>query len=203
MSGLDRQARGAWQDIFKRTSDMTRPDKATPSPRPNPLRQLKSRPASRTAAGRDPDRARIERALRDTFGMHRLREGQETVIRRVLAGAPTIAIMPTGAGKSLCYQLPAVLIDGMTLVVSPLIALMKDQCDKLAAIGVPAVKLNSAVGAAELQEAEAAIVEGRAKIVFTTPERLVDADFMRLLGTQAVGLVVVTRRIASRSGATT
>ena len=172
---------------------MTRTDKASPSlsPTTTPTRRARTRPASACVAARDPDHDRIQRALRTTFGMRRLREGQETVIRRILDGEPTIAIMPTGAGKSLCYQLPAVLIDGTTLVVSPLIALMKDQCDKLAAIGVPAVQLNSAVPAAELQEAEAAIAEGRAKIVFTTPERLADADFVRRLGTHPIGLVVV------------
>src|SRR3954462_10493219 len=115
-------------------ADMTRQDKTSPAP--SPTRQPRTSTSSRTTSARDPERARILRALRDTFGMQRLREGQETVIRRVLAGEPTLAIMPTGAGKSLCYQLPAVLTEGTTLVVSPLIALMKDQCDKLAELGI-------------------------------------------------------------------
>ena len=96
-----------------------------------------------------------------------------------MAGKPTLAIMPTGAGKSLCYQLPAVLLPGATLVVSPLIALMKDQCDKLRELGVAAVQLNSSIGADESAAAEAAIEDGQAKIVFTTPERLADPGSSR------------------------
>ena len=149
----------------------------------------KKRPAS--AGGRSIDRVAIQRALRKTFGIKHLREGQEAVIEHVLAGRPTLAIMPTGAGKSLCYQLPATLLPGTTLVVSPLIALMKDQCDKLAEIGVSAVQLNSSLSAAELAAADAAIAEGRAKIVFTTPERLADSDFIEALSAHPVSLLVV------------
>ena len=136
-------------------------------------------------------RARVRRVLRGTFGIARLRAGQETVIHRVLAGLPTVAIMPTGAGKSLCYQLPALLLPGLTLVVSPLIALMKDQCDKLAGLGVAAVQLNSSRGAGELQAAEESIASGRARLVFTTPERLADRDFIALLATRTVSLLAV------------
>jgi ATP-dependent DNA helicase RecQ len=100
-------------------------------------------------------------------------------------------VMPTGAGKSLCYQLPALLLPGTTLVVSPLIALMKDQCDKLRELGIAAVQLNSAVGADEVDAAEKAIAAGQAKIVFTTPERLADAAFLDLVASHPVSLVVV------------
>src|SRR5215212_215547 len=137
------------------------------------------RPAS--TAGRSIDRAAIQRALHKTFGIKHLREGQDAVIAHVLAGRPTLAIMPTGAGKSLCYQLPATLLPGTTLVVSPLIALMKDQCDKLRELGVAAVQLNSAVGAEEIAAAEQAIAAGEAKIVFTTPERLAERSFVDLV----------------------
>src|SRR4051794_18405318 len=89
--------------------------------------------------------AAVRRSLRETFGIRQLREGQQEVIGRVLAGQDTLAIMPTGAGKSLCYQLPALHLEGTTLVVSPLIALMKDQAQKLADAGVVAEQLNSAV----------------------------------------------------------
>ena len=87
------------------------------------------RVAGKPAANHD----QVERALRRVFGLRRLRAGQREVIARVLEGRPTLAVMPTGAGKSLCYQLPAVLLEGRTVVVSPLIALMKDQCEKLCA----------------------------------------------------------------------
>ncbi len=134
---------------------------------------------------------RLAPLLRDTFGIERLREGQADVIRRVMGGQDTLAIMPTGAGKSLCYQLPALLLPGRTLVVSPLIALMKDQCDKLRALGIAAVQFNSALDAGERQAAEAALDDGSARIVFTTPERLADAEFRGRLATTPTSLVVV------------
>src|SRR6185295_3086731 len=86
---------------------------------------------------------------------------------------------------------PALLLPGPTLVVAPLIALMKDQCDKLGEMGVAAVQLNSARGAADTAAAEAAIADGTAKIVFTTPERLADAGFLALLGRHPPRLLVV------------
>lgn len=79
--------------------------------------------------------------------------------------------MPTGAGKSLCYQLPAVLLEGQTVVISPLIALMKNQCDRLRALGIRAVQVNSSLGAEELAQSEADIDAGSVRIVLTTPER--------------------------------
>ena len=136
-------------------------------------------------------RARLTRLLRQTFGLKRLREGQDAAIASVMSGKPTLAVMPTGAGKSLCYQLPALLLPGTTLVVSPLIALMKDQCDKLRELGVAALQLNSAVDADEISAAEAAIAGGTAKIVFTTPERLADDEFVALLARHPVSLLVV------------
>ena len=113
------------------------------------------------------------------------------MIDSVLAGRDTLAIMPSGAGKSLCYQLPALLLPGTTLVVSPLIALMKDQCDKLRELGIAAVQLNSALGADEISAAERAIADGEAKIVFTTPERLADAGFVDLVAQHPVSLLVI------------
>jgi len=136
-------------------------------------------------------RTRLSRLLRGTFGLTHLREGQAAVIDHVMAGEPTLAVMPTGAGKSLCYQLPALLLPGTTLVVSPLIALMKDQCDKLRELGVAAVQLNSARSADEIDAAEKAIAAGEAKIVFTTPERLADAAFPAFVAQHPVSLVVV------------
>ena len=136
-------------------------------------------------------RARLDRVMRRTFGLHELREGQERVIRQVMQGTDTLAIMRSGAGKSLCYQLPALLLPGRTLVISPLIALMKDQCDKLRERGVAAFQLNSALGADETEQAYAAMREGRDRILFTTPERLADAAFRSALLGQATSLLVV------------
>ena len=134
---------------------------------------------------------RARTLLRDTFGIARLREGQADVIGRVMDGHDTLAIMPTGAGKSLCYQLPALLLPGRTLVISPLIALMKDQCDKLRALGIAAAQFNSALTADERQAADAALDDGSARIVFVTPERLADRDFRHRLARTPTSLVVV------------
>jgi ATP-dependent DNA helicase RecQ len=136
-------------------------------------------------------RAPLRRILKKTFGLSRLRDGQTAVIERVMDGRHTVAIMPTGAGKSLCYQLPALLLPGRTLVVSPLIALMKDQCDKLREMGIAALQVNSALGADESTRSESAIADGSARIVFVTPERLADAAFLGALGTHPTSLLVV------------
>ncbi|MDO9404746.1 MAG: ATP-dependent DNA helicase RecQ [Polaromonas sp.] len=133
----------------------------------------------------------IQSTLQKTFGLSQLREGQDSVIRRVLAGQSTLAVMPTGAGKSLCYQLPAVLMPGRTLVVSPLIALMKDQCESLQARGIAAVQLNSALDTATIQQAESAIADGSARIVLTTPERLADPAFLALMQGHPTSLLVI------------
>src|SRR5688572_19051995 len=90
--------------------------------------------------------------LRTTFGFAAYREGQQAVVDRLLAGRSALAIFPTGGGKSLCYQLPALLLDGLTLVVSPLIALMKDQLDFLAKRGVPAARLDSSLSVADIRK---------------------------------------------------
>jgi ATP-dependent DNA helicase RecQ len=135
---------------------------------------------------------RIAQTLRSVFGLKALRPGQREVIERVLTGRSTLAVMPTGAGKSLCYQLPAcLLMEGRTLVVSPLIALMKDQCDRLNALGVPAVRLHSGLDADTIAQAEAALAEGSARIAFVTPERLADVQAAPLLSAHPTALLVV------------
>ena len=136
--------------------------------------------------------AALRRALRDTFGFERLRPGQEEAIRRVLAGRSVFAVMPTGAGKSLCYQLPALASARVTLVISPLIALMQDQCDKLSALGIEAAVFNSALDAADAQQSQSALAEGRARLAFTTPERLASDEQLRAaLTARGVALFVV------------
>src|SRR5881275_472483 len=96
---------------------------------------------------------KVQRSLRGVFGLDKLRPLQRTVIDKVLGGSDVLAIMPTGAGKSLCYQLPGLHLDGMTVVISPLISLMKDQADKLEEIGVDSANLNSGVPESEQKEA--------------------------------------------------
>jgi superfamily II DNA helicase RecQ len=129
--------------------------------------------------------------MRGTFGLSEFRPGQEEVIRSIVEGRDTIAVMPTGAGKSLCYQLPALHLPGTTVVVSPLIALMKDQCDKLNELGVTARQVNSAVPEREVRAALEEIRAGGVDFVFATPERLEDAGFLDTLRTTRTDLFVV------------
>ncbi|MGZ5847763.1 MAG: RecQ family ATP-dependent DNA helicase [Ramlibacter sp.] len=134
---------------------------------------------------------RVAEVLQGTFGIRRLRPGQRAVIERVLDGRNTLAIMPTGAGKSLCYQLPALLLPGRTVVVSPLIALMKDQVEALRDCGVPAVQLNSAIDSEEAHAAGAAALDGSARIVMVTPEKLAEPGFAQALAAHPTSLLVV------------
>jgi len=136
-------------------------------------------------------RRRIQRLLRDVFGVDALRGGQRDVIASVLAGRDTLAIMPTGGGKSLCYQIPAALLGGLTIVVSPLISLMKDQLEKLDAVGVAAVQVHSGLSRDEQAAALARIGHDTNSIVFCTPERLTSPDFLALLKPARVALMVV------------
>ena len=133
----------------------------------------------------------IRRLLHTVFGIEHLRDGQQRVIDSVLDGKDTLAIMPTGSGKSLCYQIPARILDGMTVVVSPLISLMKDQLEKLGELGIRAEQVNSSLSADEERSALAAIAEGRCEIVFCTPERLVTAAFVDVLKAVKIALVVI------------
>jgi ATP-dependent DNA helicase RecQ len=123
--------------------------------------------------------------------MRRLRPGQRDVIESVLAGRDTLAIMPSGAGKSLCYQLPALHMGGTTIVVSPLIALMKDQADRLGDRGVDAAAVNSALSARERREAMRLIDSRAADFIFTTPEQLANAGFVAQLKATKIDLFVV------------
>ena len=116
--------------------------------------------------------------LKKHFGYDAFRPLQREIMEQALAGRDTLAILPTGAGKSLCYQLPALARDGITLVVSPLIALMKDQVDQLTASGVPATFLNSTLDPQENRDRLAAIRAGETKLVYLAPERLMSGDFL-------------------------
>ncbi|HJT61869.1 MAG TPA: RecQ family ATP-dependent DNA helicase [Burkholderiales bacterium] len=136
-------------------------------------------------------RNKLAELLRRTFRLRRLRPGQREVIESVLAGRDTLAIMPSGAGKSLCYQLPALQMRGATIVVSPLIALMKDQSDKLEDRGVDAAAVNSALSAAERRKAERLIRESKADFIFATPEQLAAPEFLKKLKASPIDLFVV------------
>lgn len=135
----------------------------------------------------------IESALKQHFGHDAFRAGQRQVIEHVLAGRDAFVLMPTGGGKSLTYQLPAVLLPGLTIVISPLIALMHDQVDRLTANGIAATFINSALNAAERIERERAALSGKVQLLYVAPERLVTGNFLALLDRvqQQVGLSLV------------
>jgi ATP-dependent DNA helicase RecQ len=134
---------------------------------------------------------RIQSVLKSIFGLSDLRPGQREVIESVLAGVHTLAIMPTGAGKSLCYQVPALLMPGMTVVISPLIALMRDQFEKMTGLGLEAVQVNSALPAEEVRRSRAKVGRRSVEFLFTTPEQLAAGDLRTLLAQSAVDLLVI------------
>src|SRR5438270_4964515 len=129
--------------------------------------------------------------IREHFGFRKFRPGQAEAVNSALEGRDTLVVMPTGSGKSLCFQLTALTLQGVTVVVSPLISLMKDQVDNLLDNGVWAVGMNSTLTGPEQIAAEKDIALGRASIVYTTPERLADPRFRELLKARKVELFVV------------
>ena len=135
--------------------------------------------------------AELTAAIAQYWGFGALRPLQEQAIRASLARRDSLVVMPTGGGKSLCYQAPAVVRGGLTVVVSPLIALMKDQVDGLTRIGVPAARLDSTLTMSERSEVEADIRRGDVRLVFASPERLVNTDVCKLLRTSGAHTVAV------------
>jgi ATP-dependent DNA helicase RecQ len=148
-----------------------------------------SPPAPSPAAGDPLDAARA--TLRQYWGYADFRPGQDQAIRNVLGGGDSLTIMPTGGGKSLCYQVPAMLLPGVTLVVSPLISLMKDQVDALDAAGVPATFINSTLPAGEMQARLEGAQNGTYKLVYVAPERFDAEGFRRRLSSIPVSLLAV------------
>jgi ATP-dependent DNA helicase RecQ len=129
--------------------------------------------------------------LAERFGFASFRPGQEQVIESLLAGRSALAVFPTGAGKSLCYQLPALLFDGVTVVVSPLIALMKDQIDLLARQGVDAARLDSSLDANEVRSVSDRLRDGSLKLLYVAPERFNNERFLAQLGETKIALFAV------------
>ena len=126
-----------------------------------------------------------------TFGHSQFRPGQSEVIASLLEGRSALAIFPTGGGKSLCYQLPALLLDGLTLVISPLIALMKDQVDALRTRGVAAARIDSTLSVEELAEVRSQIGQGTLKLLYVAPERLANEKFIEALRGVNIAMVAV------------
>ena len=130
-------------------------------------------------------------ALASRFGFSGFRPGQEQVVGALLSGRSALAVFPTGAGKSLCYQLPALLLDGVTVVVSPLIALMKDQIDALVGQGVDAARLDSSIGADEIRDVSDRLAAGSLKLLYVAPERFNNERFLDQLERTKISLFAV------------
>ncbi|TAF53058.1 MAG: ATP-dependent DNA helicase RecQ, partial [Oscillatoriales cyanobacterium] len=129
-----------------------------------------------------PDHDRhLDRILKQTFGHDAFRPGQREIIERSLQGGDILAIVPTGGGKSLCYQLPAIVRAGVTIVVSPLIALMQDQVQSLQANGIRATFLNSTLNGQESLQRIQAVLRGEVRLLYVAPERLLSDSFLDLL----------------------
>jgi ATP-dependent DNA helicase RecQ len=129
--------------------------------------------------------------LRQTFGYEQFKPLQGEVIRNVLDRRDTLAVMPTGGGKSLCYQIPALIFPGLTVVVSPLIALMKDQVEQLTQLGIPALFLNSSLSYAEYEANMARVVGGEIKLLYVAPETLLTTRLFGLLGSVSVDCLTI------------
>ncbi len=129
--------------------------------------------------------------LKKHFGFPAFREGQESVVSALIAGRSALALFPTGAGKSLCYQLPALLREGTGLIVSPLIALMKDQVEALRRRGIPAARLDSTLPPADLSQLYADMAGGKLKLLYITPERLSHEPFIARLRQMKVSLLAI------------
>ena len=146
--------------------------------------------------------------LRDVFGYEGFRGAQHAIVEHVTAGGDALVLMPTGGGKSLCYQIPALLRDGVGIVVSPLIALMQDQVDALKQLGVQAAFLNSSLDADAAREVSQQLLRGELKLLYVAPERLMTDSFLNLLERlqaehSALPSSPSTKPTASRNGATT
>ncbi len=129
--------------------------------------------------------------LEKYFGFREFLDAQEEVIGSILAGHDALVVMPTGGGKSLCYQLPALMLDGVTIVVSPLIALMKDQVDALERRGIPAALINSTLSLSEQQDRIRRMAAGEFKLVYIAPERFRSRSFLEALGRLTISLFAV------------
>src|SRR3981081_2735799 len=135
------------------------------------------------------DLVAAQNLLRSVFGFASFREGQAEIIETILAGRDVLAVMPTGSGKSLCYQLPALLRDGLTVVVSPLIALMRNQVAQLKRYGIAAASLNSTNNFVQNQQIIRQLTGGDLRLLYVSPERLAQTETLALLKRAKVGLL--------------
>lgn len=133
----------------------------------------------------------VKELLKIHYGFDSFRFGQEVAISNILEGKSTVVIMPTGGGKSLCYQLPALVMEGVTLVVSPLISLMKDQVDSLERIGIPAAFINSTLSQIDTSKRILDVKNGRYKLLYISPERFYNVDFIKMVKELKISLFAI------------
>jgi len=134
---------------------------------------------------------KAKKILKKYYGFQKFKEGQKEVIESILNKKDTVAIMPTGSGKSLCYQIPAVIFSGVTIVISPLISLMKDQVDALEGMGMAATYINSSINYSEVEERFQQTAKGKYKLLYVAPERLKSSKFLSLLETINISMVAI------------
>src|SRR6056297_353029 len=134
---------------------------------------------------------KAKKILKKYYGFQKFKEGQQEVIASILNKKDTVAIMPTGSGKSLCYQIPSVIFSGVTIVISPLISLMKDQVDALEGMGMAATYINSAINYTEVEERFQQTAKGKYKLLYVAPERLKSSKFLSLLETINISMVAI------------
>ena len=135
--------------------------------------------------------ADIENILEKYYGFSSFRKGQKEVIESILEARDTVAVMPTGSGKSLCYQIPALVFEGVTIVISPLISLMKDQVDALKEMGIKATYINSSISNQELKDRLAKTAAGEYKLLYIAPERLNSTRLLNLLKQLKIEMIAV------------
>lgn len=133
----------------------------------------------------------LESTLQQHFGYSTFRPGQKEIIETILAGRDTLGVLPTGGGKSICYQLSALMLPGLTVVISPLISLMKDQVDSLSQLGIPAAYLNSTISNQEFQEIMNQLRQGSLKLLYVAPERLDNASFTSFIKQYPISLLAI------------
>lgn len=134
---------------------------------------------------------RAVEVLQNTFGFNQYRPPQEEVVNTLLEGQDALVIMPTGGGKSLCYQLPAIVRPGVGVVISPLIALMQDQVDALSQAGVRSSYINSSLSFDEMRLVEQALMAGELDLLYIAPERLIQARTLDLLSQIPIALFAI------------
>jgi ATP-dependent DNA helicase RecQ len=129
--------------------------------------------------------------LKQYFGYDSFRSGQETLIDSVIAGKDVLGVMPTGAGKSVCFQIPALMMNGIAIIVSPLISLMKDQVNALTQSGIPAAFINSSLNGWQIDKALQNARNGAYKLIYVAPERLLAPDFLSFAQSAKISMLTV------------